>query len=712
MPSVVHVVTTRYFAGVERYVSETARETASRGWEVAVVGGDPARMSAAVGDAVRWLPGATAAEALASLARLGPRDVCHAHLTIAEAVAVAGRPLHRAPVVSTRHMAAPRGSSHAGRLLAPWIGRNLARQIAVSDFVAQRVERRPDAVVPNGVAPSPSLWNASSRVVLVLQRLEPEKHTLTALRAWRSSGLASDGWQLRVVGDGAERGSLEAWVRSERVAAVEFSGWTADVGSEFAGAGMLLAPAPAEPFGLVVVEAMAAGVPVVACAGGGHLETVGRLAGPVTFPPGDAKAAADALRSLLPENTRAALSRRGRALVSRELTLARHVDRLLAEYRQIPGVGASELEEVVVCSLEAWDDVWRRNQFFVAELLRRDPHLRVLFVEPPADPIHDAKTRRRPRLVRLRSIDGDGRLRAFRPVKVLPRRAGPLPDRLLLDQVRLAALALGFSRPVLWLNDLTYAPLIERTGWPCVYDVTDDWLRAPFPPRELDRLQRLERIALEQASEVVVCSPALAESRGAVRPVTLVPNAVDLEHFRRPRQRPADLPPSPVAVYVGTLHEARLDIELVANLAQALPSVHVALVGPIALERSSRQRLLAHANVRLLGPRPYRDVPAYLQHADVIVVPHLVTPFTDSLDPIKAYECSVLPVPTVATAVAAFRDLAGMITVASSDTFAAVVASKLAAPAPAEGDESPPSWDVRTQEFERVLIRARARCLR
>ena len=38
MPSVVHVVTTANFAGVERYVSEVARETSYRGWRVATTG--------------------------------------------------------------------------------------------------------------------------------------------------------------------------------------------------------------------------------------------------------------------------------------------------------------------------------------------------------------------------------------------------------------------------------------------------------------------------------------------------------------------------------------------------------------------------------------------------------------------------------------------------------------------------------------------------
>ena len=41
------------------------------------------------------------------------------------------------------------------------------------------------------------------------------------------------------------------------------------------------------------------------------------------------------------------------------------------------------MTDLVVVSLEAWDQVWRRNQHLVSRLLARDPSLRVLFVEPP-----------------------------------------------------------------------------------------------------------------------------------------------------------------------------------------------------------------------------------------------------------------------------------------------------------------------------------------
>ena len=363
----------------------------------------------------------------------------------------------------------------------------------------------------------------------------------------------------------------------------------------------------------------------------------------------------------------------------------------------------------MVCSLEAWDDVWRRNQFFVDILLRRNPNLRVLFVEPPADVLYDLSCRRIPALPRTRAVSDDRRLRAFRPLKVLPRRLGPLSDALLLHQVRLAARALGFLRPVLWINDVTYAPLIRGTGWPSLYDVTDDWLLAPFPPHELERLRRLDGLALDQAHEVVVCSPALANSRGAGRSVSLIPNGVDVDHFRRPRQRPNDLPKRPAAVYVGSLHDARIDVELVVELARTLPHVSFAFVGPNSLSSRSRQLLQALPNFSLLGQRPYRDVPAYLQHADVIVVPHRVSAFTESLDPIKVYECLAVDSPTVATAAAGFRDYPKALHVVDRNQFATRVSDVLAGPSGTHERVEPVGWRQRALEFEEVLLLAALR---
>lgn len=369
---------------------------------------------------------------------------------------------------------------------------------------------------------------------------------------------------------------------------------------------------------------------------------------------------------------------------------------------------ASSLRELVVCSLEPWDDVWRRNQFLAEELLRRLPALRILFVEPPADVLFELSRQRRPTGSRMSVLRG-GRLYAFRPLKPLPRRCGSFSDRWLHRCVVAATQRLGFTQPTLWLNDVNYAPLIRRTRWPSVYDVTDDWLLAPFAPREIARLRALDAVALADADEVVVCSPALAASRGRDRAVTLIPNGVDTEHFRRARPRPADLAPAPTAVYVGTLHESRLDIELVIELARSVSTLSVVLVGPDALSVAASNRLEAEAGITVLGPRAYADVPAYLQHADIVIVPHLVTPFTESLDPIKAYECLAVEPPTVATPVAGFRELAGSIRVASREAFVAAVEETLAAPPRRRPAAAAASWVDRARAFERVLMRAGGR---
>lgn len=369
---------------------------------------------------------------------------------------------------------------------------------------------------------------------------------------------------------------------------------------------------------------------------------------------------------------------------------------------------AEEPDGIVVCSLEAWDDTWRRNQFFVRELMARDPRLRVLFVEPAADVTHELiRSRCLPRRIGLRRVTPDEQLWALRPRKILPRTAGRWADESLVRQVREAASVLGMKHPTLWVNDSVYADLPRVTGWPTLYDITDDWLEAPSTPRENRRRRRREQAMLARSAMVTVCSPALAADRGKSRPVQLIPNAVDADHLRRPRPRPADLPAAPCAVYVGTLHESRLDVDLVVELARSLPDARVVLVGPDAMGAESRARMSAQGNVHLLGARPYEDVPGYLQHADVVVVPHVVTPFTESLDPIKAYEILAVGRPAVTTPVAGLRDLGPPVRSVTAAGFVEAVRQVLADRPPSQPQDVA-RWAERAVEFESALREARS----
>lgn len=322
------------FAGTERYVVKVAGLLAQRGDQVRVLGGDPARMPAALHPLVDWQPCATLPEALPLLARGGRTDIVHAHLTTAEAAAVATLPAHRGRVIATRHIAAGRGATPLARLLGRAVRAGISREIAISGYVQDRIGGTADVVLHHGVPQRPAVDPGGHRTVTLLQRLEPEKDTATGLRAWGHSGLADDGWRLQVAGAGAELPALHRLVAELGLRSVEWLGNVDDVDGLWRRTAVLLATTPVEAFGLSVVEAMAVGLPVVATGTGGHAETL---------PPdyeflyaaGDFVAAAGHLRTL----AEAAQTRQqvGSALRQRQqdrFDLDQHVSALQAIYGQ------------------------------------------------------------------------------------------------------------------------------------------------------------------------------------------------------------------------------------------------------------------------------------------------------------------------------------------------------------------------------------------
>ncbi len=372
------------------------------------------------------------------------------------------------------------------------------------------------------------------------------------------------------------------------------------------------------------------------------------------------------------------------------------------------------MTDLVVLSLEPWDDVWRRNQHLLSGLLRADPHLRLLFVEPAADPLHDAWSRRRPEFGRALSARDDiapGRAWTYRPAKWLPRRIDPNVDDRLAKSVRAAASSAGMSAPILWLNDPGAVRLSASTGWPTLYDITDDWLSADRPSAERHRVEAAERYLLEHSAEVVACSAELIRRKSPLRPaarhpISFIPNAVDVGAYRMPRSRPGDLPAGPVALYAGTIHPDRFDVELTVGTAQAVRGRgSIVLVGPTLLSPGDAKQL-NEAGVIVLGSRPRDDLIAYLQHADVLIVPHVVTAFTDSLDPIKLYEYQAVGRPVVSTPVSGFRDADDdAITIAADGEFVQAVRAGLSHSRRTAQNRSVADWGVRVTAMREVLER-------
>ncbi len=332
---IVHLVCTDAFAGTEQYIAYTSRQQAADGHAVTVLGGSGPEMTAAIGRTdVAWRPATTIWAAQRALLR-SRADVIHVHLTAAEIAAVSTKPIHRRPIVSTIHLAVPRGGGRRRRHLYRLLPRFIDAQVAISHFVADRSGADCE-VIPNGV-PWDLGEHSRSPIVLMAQRLEPEKDTATALRAWAESGLGGDGWRLEIAGDGSQRPALAALTVELGISgSVAFLGFVDDVKARMAGAGMFLATTPEDGLGLSVIEAMAAATPVVAAAGGGHLETVGRSGRDGLFEPGSAQDCARTLRRFaMDDDTRRAYGDRLRGVWAGSFTLPRHTAQLEAVYRRV-----------------------------------------------------------------------------------------------------------------------------------------------------------------------------------------------------------------------------------------------------------------------------------------------------------------------------------------------------------------------------------------
>jgi glycosyltransferase involved in cell wall biosynthesis len=115
-----------------------------------------------------------------------------------------------------------------------------------------------------------------------------------------------------------------------------FAGFRPDAGEWLAGCDLLLAPAVEEGHGRTLVEAMTAGVPVVAASSGGHLEIIEPGRTGILVAPDDPQASAQAALTLLAEPARArALADSAQRWAQANFSAAAHAEAVAAVYRSL-----------------------------------------------------------------------------------------------------------------------------------------------------------------------------------------------------------------------------------------------------------------------------------------------------------------------------------------------------------------------------------------
>ncbi len=355
--NLVFIITSLAYGGAETQLVQLARRLTSRGWNVRVVSMIPrqafveefeqAGIPVFSLDMRRGVPDPRAIFRLAAILRRERPQVVHSHMVHANLLARLVRPIARVPVlVCTAH-----NINEGGRLrevayrlsdplcdLTPQVSRaGLERSVRVGAVPGHRIRFFPNGVDAEDFRPDPEarrriqgqLDVGDAFAWLAVGRFEKNKDYPNMLRAFARLRRERDGLLL-IAGGGSLRGEAERLAAELGVAAsVKFLGIRKDVPGLMNAADAYLMSSAWEGMPIVLLEASATGLPVVATDVGGNREVVLDGRSGLLVPSGDPEALARAMLRLLemPPDERGRMGGAGRAHVMGEYDMEKVVDR-------------------------------------------------------------------------------------------------------------------------------------------------------------------------------------------------------------------------------------------------------------------------------------------------------------------------------------------------------------------------------------------------
>jgi glycosyltransferase involved in cell wall biosynthesis len=357
-------------------------------------------------------------------------------------------------------------------------------------------------------------------------------------------------------------------------------------------------------------------------------------------------------------------------------------------------------KDIVLLSTADWDNpFWTNKQHVAVELATQGR--RVLYIDSIGlrQPTASARDLRRiaGRLFKAarppRKLTDN--LWVWSPI-VLPWHGHPLVrriNRLLLSAGLWTWLKLlGLQRPWLWTYNPLATEFLDMDTFSCrIYHCVDEIKAQPGMPIEV--LEKGEERLCRKVDVIFTTSTQLTETRSAWNTHThYLPNVADYRHFHTALGPetviPADLAaiPGPRLGFIGAISGYKVDFQLIRRVAEARPDWSVVLIGEVGEGDpwTDISLLRGLPNLHLLGPRAYRDLPAYLKGLDVALLPNKINEYTDAMFPMKFFEYLAAGRPVVSVDLKALRDFAGVVTIAATpEQFTAAIEKTLSGNAPA-----------------------------
>lgn len=314
---------------------------------------------------------------------------------------------------------------------------------------------------------------------------------------------------------------------------------------------------------------------------------------------------------------------------------------------------------ILLVSTADWDHPFWTNKQHVTMALAEQGH-EVLYVESlgirsfSRESVQDSK-----RVVR--------RLRRFlgRPRLVAPRVHVASP---LVVPIWSRRSIVTLNRVLMWLQMViwrltwgpwdtvwTYSPItmaaVPVGSLPVLYHCVDNISAQPLMPTEA--IDRYETELVHRADVIFSTAPDLTDRLGRMGAVKVIEhtNVVDFDHFQNAVRRPST--EIKTIGFVGALSRYKVDLKLLKLVAENFPDHEIVLVGQVGEGQPGEtlEELRHLNNVKLLGPKPYGELPQIMAGFDVALLPVPINDYTKSMFPMKFFEYLSSGVPVVSTAI-------------------------------------------------------------
>lgn len=227
----------------------------------------------------------------------------------------------------------------------------------------------------------------------------------------------------------------------------------------------------------------------------------------------------------------------------------------------------------------------------------------------------------------------------------------PFNELVMRMQIAVVRWKLGLRNPIVWVACPTACDMALRMDKrSLVYQRTDRFEDTPNVDAEL--IRRYDRRLKAEANLTVFVSTSLyREESSQCRKAVFLDHGVDYEIFvsaEKNQEVPADMVgiKKPIIGYFGGIADHKFDLELVQKVTTLLPEFSFVFVGDAP--RAYRD-ILVHANVWMLGQKPYEKIPHYGKCFDVAILPWRRNSWTEAANPIKLKEYLALGKPIVST---------------------------------------------------------------